>query len=348
MNDDVFLHETRQAKVPFWDVIEAHEGFLSELYSQYKQAERKPCFLLYRRQFLSDKEVSDGLEEAHAKIPSYPSGSRPAMASFISLTDFERKFTEIHNEFWEKVTVSKSNENERGVFDTNYSCPDIEKTLIVTTLRNIENQYNLFLNPSLVQEVNYLEVVKLIASNIFKYSSDLGVHKDNILREIIKIGDPPFVYLMKKGGFGEWEKLRGLLEALWFPVEGNNIAPEHQQRVENPTVEPTTPPATRKYTDKHYALTYIFDLLAKNEGVPVNDAGLAATKLRGIGREITGKESGEGFYRAVDEIIRTKKYNLTDKKQLNQISNNWYQIITELSKDRESLINYLGTNGLHP
>lgn len=340
MNDEIFLHELKEAKVPFGDVIENNQNFLIQLYSQYLQAELKPSRLLYRRQFFTDQEVQSGIEEAHAKIPRYPSGSGSVMASFISLTDFERRLTEFDNDFWTKVAEAKNNGNERGVFDVKYSCHDIEGTSIVITLRNIGNQYNLFLDPSLLQENNYFEIVKLIASNILKYSKDLGEYGVGILNEIVKPGDPPFKYLMTKGGFDEWEKLRGILEALWFPEYSNDKEATTPRKVD--AKENRIP--TQKYTDKHYALTYIFDMYAKGEQIPKSDGGFAAKTLRKKGQEITNKRSGDGFYRAVKYIAES--IDLNNRMALSSISQNWRDIILELSSNSTNLNNYLTTKGL--
>jgi hypothetical protein len=101
---------------------------------------------------------------------------------------------------------------------------------------------------------------------------------------------------------------------------------------------------TEKIRDKHYALTYILDLYARGEQVPTNDGGFAATTLRKLGKEIIKKNSGEGFYRQVKEII--ENYDLNSKADLNNISKNWQEVLFELSSNKTLLIKYLKNKGL--
>ena len=99
-----------------------------------------------------------------------------------------------------------------------------------------------------------------------------------------------------------------------------------------------------KITNKHHALTYLFDLMVSGNQLPENDGGLAQSIIKDIGVKRTkNPKAGSGFVKAVREI---KKIDLNSKKELLNVSRNWREIVLKLSENPKHLENYLNQKGL--
>lgn len=87
----------------------------------------------------------------------------------------------------------------------------------------------------------------------------------------------------------------------------------------------------QKYTAKHYALTYYFELFALGKNLPLSDGGLNKKEIERIGNERIGN-NGNGFYKAIYELRKTDFNSL---RELKLISNNWRETVLTLSNNRE-------------
>lgn len=102
----------------------------------------------------------------------------------------------------------------------------------------------------------------------------------------------------------------------------------------------------KRYTAKHYALSYLFELDLKGKHLPTNDGGFDQDKINKQGSELMGKEQkgNSGFMKAVREISNNYDRNKTD--DLKQLSKNWRTKVMELSPNPGKLNQYLQDKGL--
>jgi|GEM_PF-2166573 len=91
----------------------------------------------------------------------------------------------------------------------------------------------------------------------------------------------------------------------------------------------------RNYTAKHCALSYLFELDLEGKQLPTSDGGLAQTEIDKLGISIYGKTS---FTKVVREIAKCDRNNT---RELKHISQNWREIVLELSPDSQKLEAYL-------
>lgn len=96
----------------------------------------------------------------------------------------------------------------------------------------------------------------------------------------------------------------------------------------------------RKYTAKHYALSYLFELDLQGKQPPKSDGGFAQSEIDKQGLERYGKTS---FTKTIRSII---DFDRNTTKDLEQISKNWREIVLELSPNSEQLDAYLKKKGL--
>ncbi|MBO9684327.1 MAG: hypothetical protein J7502_16960 [Flavisolibacter sp.] len=99
----------------------------------------------------------------------------------------------------------------------------------------------------------------------------------------------------------------------------------------------------RKLPAKICALSYIFDLYAKGQQLPIRpvDGSFDGKEMERIGDSRYGIK-GHTFYHAVTKRdIGLIYYDLNKKIILNQISANWYNEIMELTEDKQALTEYL-------
>lgn len=97
-----------------------------------------------------------------------------------------------------------------------------------------------------------------------------------------------------------------------------------------------------KITAKHHALTYLLELNALGKQVPLSDGGLAQNKIVGIGVKRIGK-NGSGFVKAVRELLQN---DLNSISYLKNVSNNWREIVLELSEKPNELEEYLKSKNM--
>jgi|GEM_PF-4547282 len=87
-----------------------------------------------------------------------------------------------------------------------------------------------------------------------------------------------------------------------------------------------------KYTANEYALTYIFDLFAIGQQVPINrvEGGFDAKKIKkDVCKFPDYDKAPDTFYRAVTKIL--KYYDLNNENDLQNISNDWLNAVRNLS-----------------
>ena len=98
----------------------------------------------------------------------------------------------------------------------------------------------------------------------------------------------------------------------------------------------------QSFIANEYALAYIFDLYAKGKQVPQNpiEGGLAAKEIERIGKEVYNfPKEPDSFYRAVKTV--KGKYDINKKEDLENISKRWCEAVRFLSKDWNTVSEYL-------
>lgn len=146
------LHE-----IPFREQIESNHDFKNELFRQYNNAPRRPCFKLFTEKFFTDEEIK-GFENASNKAKE--------TLFFVKKTESEKRFEQLNAEFSEMKIKNEVPEK--------YLAPDIEQTVIVRALRKIDEEYNLLKNSILNDIGDPYERAKNRAENINEALKDLG------------------------------------------------------------------------------------------------------------------------------------------------------------------------------
>lgn len=115
--------------------------------------------------------------------------------------------------------------------------------------------------------------------------------------------------------------------SLFFNENKNNTLPPQQ------TEMVTEQEAPKKFIANEYALAYIFDLYATGKRIPENktEGGYNKKELIKKGVELYQfDKKKDTFYRAVKHVA---SFDLNNKQYLEQISKNWVEAVSELSKD---------------
>jgi len=127
------------------------------------------------------------------------------------------------------------------------------------------------------------------------------------------------------------------------------ITPSTSENRQNKT-EPPQPINNKtkpvKYKADEYALAYIFDLYAEGKQVPKNriEGGLSAKKIKDDSTLFSSYDkTPDGFYRAVKKVLT---YDLNKPKDLQNISNDWYNAIKVLSNNWALTEQYLKDKNL--
>lgn len=129
-----FEREFEKANLPFAEILEQNSSFKKELLHQFALAQAKPCFELYLADYYSEEELRKGFEAAHKATP-VSTAKEVVAAQFVARSTFEILISELHAEFSLKMAKMELPES--------YFCPDIEKTIIVTALREIHGEYEI-------------------------------------------------------------------------------------------------------------------------------------------------------------------------------------------------------------
>lgn len=129
--------------------------------------------------------------------------------------------------------------------------------------------------------------------------------------------------------------LRMQLEALKIKLDKWNL--EKEQTLTNNTI---TNKREKSYTAKHYALYYLFELDMTGRQLPLSDGGYAQSEIDEYGLSCFNKKS---FTKTIREVL---KYDRNSLKDLKGISQNWREIVLELSQDPLRMENYLKTKNL--
>lgn len=93
-----------------------------------------------------------------------------------------------------------------------------------------------------------------------------------------------------------------------------------------------------KYSTKQYVITYILDNYASGEKLPHGNK----MELEKIGSEFLGEGRGNTFYKNFNNLSSKDLRNEAVLEQ--EAGHNWRQIFLKLSKDKETLDNYLKAN----
>lgn len=150
--------------------------------------------------------------------------------------------------------------------------------------------------------------------------------------EKIKVGEPIknplFSNIVKKWSF--WSNVHRVQDIIELEAFF-----ESQIQVNN---TPTT--KKQEYSANEFALVYIFDLYAKGKRIPINEieGGLAKKVIESnTPKNCTVKPNS--FYKAVKDINRD--FDVNKKRDLENISKRWKEVLKELSSDWKTLKSYL-------
>lgn len=200
-----FEREIEKAKIPFDDLISKDPAFKGNLLNEYLIAETKPCFDFFCAEHYSDKEVNDGFTDAHNKVPISSSKSIIA-ASFVSDTPFENHFRELIQEFDEMVV--------KKTLPAKYYCPDIEKTVIVQALREVNSEVEILKKSVFDEKTDKYKEAEIRAKNVTIASEKLDRFAGLVLGEIKNDKENFHLYLnqasAEKRSF--WEALKMQLQ----------------------------------------------------------------------------------------------------------------------------------------
>lgn len=164
-------------------------------------------------------------------------------------------------------------------------------------------------------------------------------NKKKLFKSFLKECKRMVVYLNNKdklNGFNVADNLaKGLQDVDKSFADAKDEIGQLKSPKNNNGLNPNLP---KKFTARHYALTYLFELAAEGGRVPTSDGGLNQKMIVAIGNERMGK-NGSGFVKEVRRIQRD--FDLNNERDLNNISQNWKAIVLFLSNYNEKIINYL-------
>ena len=164
-----FEREFSLAPIPYKTIIQNEQTHLDYLFKEFLQAQLKPSFALYVKEYYSDEEYQKGVEEVHAKMmPTTVTANRrdAVAANFYHPTDFEKHIADLNGEFYKELAQNKLAQK--------FYCPDITKTPSVITLLEIQQAVNTFQNSVLeVKTSNWHEYTEKRASELFAWLADL-------------------------------------------------------------------------------------------------------------------------------------------------------------------------------
>lgn len=334
-----FIAELRTLEMPYSKYF-TKKGLRNALFSQYLQTELKPNLKLYFNSHISQKEWKDGLAETHLDIPENTTASRneKVAANVVSLTEIESKAQDIQSAFFALVRNNK--------LPSEYYTHTITDTPIFHTLVAVKQQIERFqkgvfeemgLNAkeyaeSFTEKLIYNLKQKQIPELSKAVIKDFISEKENIqfdIRIILGENVPSNISL-----FYEQTK----------EIADNSLSrylEQQPQQVNNKSETETK----ITYNANEYALSYIFDTYANGDQIPVKrtEGGLDKKKIENIGTERGWTKKPDTFYRGVMKVL---EYDLNDAKQLQNISNDWQNVISKLSINKEKTTEYLKDKNL--
>jgi hypothetical protein len=328
-----FQREFETAKIPFSAIIISNPSFKEELYSQFRDAQRKPCFDLYLAEYYSDEELKQGFEEIHKQIPVSNSMEIVA-ANFVTTTPFESHVMELNGQFTDMVVHKK--------LPSKYYCPDIEKTVIVQALKAISDEYELLKKSVFDEKTDKYKEAEIRSKNVVAISERLEGFAYLIIEHLRLDNDNIYLHLKKadKARFDFWQVLKSNFTNSLIDQEQANRFQTKKREVDQEFSHIGKREEQPKFIANEYALAYIFDLYSQGKQIPKNivEGSYDAKELRRIGKEVYQFEKPDTFYRAV---LKVASYDLNKNEFLGAISNRWLDAVRALSKNWNAVSEFL-------
>ncbi|MCF2505333.1 hypothetical protein L0663_18220 [Dyadobacter sp. CY107] len=126
-----FLNEFEKTDIPFKQILRTDREAKVKLFEEFLKTPKKPDIGRYVSQFFTNDQLTEGFEQADRRIP-VSSSAKPVMASFVGLTDMEKRIYKIQDEFYNKLI--------NGRLDEEFYVFDLTSTLLYNTLKNIEKE----------------------------------------------------------------------------------------------------------------------------------------------------------------------------------------------------------------
>lgn len=184
----IFEHELKINGAIFLKEIFYKDPFKGYLFEEFKTAELKPCFWLYREKYVSQKQYEEGLNKRNYN------------------TEFEYKIRRIEQLYYKRL--------DGHSLKKEFYCPDIYKTPTVLILSEIWEAYEKFTDPDFESDSGKLSLyVEIISGNINKIGKeDLRL---KVIDELIT-GDDNFQVLMRNdvGTLKNWNDRKLLFNHL--------------------------------------------------------------------------------------------------------------------------------------
>ncbi|HTF27405.1 MAG TPA: hypothetical protein VK625_01100 [Flavitalea sp.] len=195
-----FEREVENAKIPFNNLIDKESSFKNDLLNEYLMAEIKPCLDFFLAEHYSKEEIEAGFKEVHNRIPVSKSKDVVA-AGFVADTPFESHFRELIQEFNEMLV--------KKTLAAKYYCPDLEKTAIVRTLREINAETEILKRSIFDEKTDKYKEAEIRAKNVSLSLEKLDRFANLVLAEVKNDRENFHLYLK-----GESLEQRSFWEAL--------------------------------------------------------------------------------------------------------------------------------------
>jgi len=161
----IFEEEISRQDFPLRNIVSSILGIKNELYEQFKEAPKTPSRELYRRRFVSDKELAQDYAKAH----TYSS-------------EMESRLLKIDEEFNELLCkVSKGHQIPEDLLIS-----DIKQTDIYKALAEIDKEIKLLKGAIYNEDVNLSEEAKNRALNISRLSKVFGDAQSQFIELLIE------------------------------------------------------------------------------------------------------------------------------------------------------------------
>lgn len=216
-----FERELEKAKISFDDLISGEPAFKGELLTEYLMAETKPCLNFYLAEHYSNEEINAGFADAHSRTP-VSKGAGIVAASFVADTPFESHLRELIQEFNEMLV--------KKILSAKYYCPDIEKTIIVQALREINSEVEILKKSVFDETTDKYKEAEIRAKNVSIAAEKLGRFANLVLAKI-KDDKENFHLYLEKASTGQrsfWEALKSNFNNLLSMPVANQRKPTNQ------------------------------------------------------------------------------------------------------------------------
>ncbi len=182
-------------------MIDKQPAFKNELFNQYYSTKKTPIFDLFLADFFCEDELNTGFKEMNRQVAPTLNNTIVA-ANFYEFTPFEKRIKELNKEFTDKILKDK--------LPLKYYCHDIEKTIIVTTLKQINNEYEILKKSIFDEKTDKYKEAEIRADSIKKLSKRLNEFSTYIINDLINNNENIHLHIRKadKLKMDSWQILK--------------------------------------------------------------------------------------------------------------------------------------------